>query len=354
MKTVGVGASGPSRLAAAVLAAAALIGCGDEPSASVDDVAVDAGVAAPGLDSVEVSGGGTLGDIDGALPQGFEECVQEWFQELASQQGAMTDQDDDVIAFEHRSDFVEVPGGGIVGEVSIFGELTEEVPQEVDECLQEWALQVSQEDATEQEGTTEWEYSSPPDIYPEVDPVAVALGFTTNDEARALYSLAASARAEVQSAEALHPELRDLLNGTIAGSDVPDEARASVNDSAFRVVAAARALELAVEALYEGLSTTEESLALLNEWRRCMADSGHIYDHPFQMETELMERRSLTDDIPDLLEARDQCLAAVDYAGSSDRAVLQVIPEWKSEHSALLSEYREALDVYERGLRASE
>jgi hypothetical protein len=311
---------------------------------------------APVLDSVEVSGGGTVDDVDGALPDGVEECLQEWFQVLESQQAAMPDQDYDVqddggTVVEHRP-VVEV-AGGIVGEVSAFGDFTGEVPQDVYECMQEWAFQVSQNGAVEQEGATEREYSSPSDIDPEVDPVAVALGLTSKDEVHALYSLEVGAEDAVQAAVALHPELIDLLNGTIAGSDVSDEARAAVDDSAFRVVAAHSALEPAVEALYEGLSKTEEAFALLNEWRRCMARSGYDYDSPAEIETALTGRSRNIDSIPDLLAARDQCLAEVDYAGASDRAVLQVMPEWKSEHAALLTEYREALESYERGLPES-
>ena len=268
-------------------------------------------------------------------PQEHDTPSQEFQEGFAEFQG------DDVVA--SGPDPVEFPSGGIVG--GIGGDIIA-VPQDVQ-------AQASQEGTSEQEGAAEWEYNSTIDL-PEVDPVAVALGFTTKDEARALYSLVASARAVVQSAVAVHPELRDLLNGTIAGSDVSDEARASVDDSAFRVVAARRALDPAVEALYDDLSKTEEARALLNEWRRCMARSGYIYDSPVEIETALTERRWTIDSVPDLLEARDQCLAAVDSAADSDRAVLQVVPEWKSEYSELLSEYREALDVYESGLRASE
>jgi hypothetical protein len=257
------------------------------------------------------------------------------------QESAAESQGEDVVA--SGPDPVEFDGGGIV--CCLGGDIIA-----VPEDLQALTLQ---EGTGQQEGATEWTYSSTMD-FPEVDPVAVALGFTTEDGVHALYSLVASSTAQVQSAAALHPELRDLLYGTIAASDVSEEARALVDDSAFRVLAARRDLDPAVEALYEGLSKTEETRVMLNKWRRCMARKGYDYESPEEVETALVERRWTIDSIPALLEARDQCLVEVDYAADSDRAVLEVIPDWKSEYSVLLSEYREALDQYEKSLLASE
>lgn len=277
---------------------------------------------------------------------------------------------------------VEVPGGGVVGTASHEGDFVfmpldlwtlasqelaaQEIEVPSDAIVYQgddfvlvtrdaWALWAfSQEGAIggEQNITTE-SYSSPPDTESEIDPVAVALGLT-KDETHALYSLHASARANVQSALAEHPELLDLLNGTTTGADISDEARASVDGLALRVIATGNALEMAVEELWNDLSRTDEASAFVEEWSRCMADRGYIYDSPIQIETDLRERRHAIDSVADLLESRDRCYGAGGYTAASNRLVLPLIPEWQSEHSALLSAYREALDLYESSLQANE
>ncbi len=77
-----------------------------------------------------------------------------------------------------------------------------------------------------------------------------------------------------------------------------------------------------------------------------MESHGYTYDDPAQIEVGITElnRTQNFNDIPGLLESRDECLAAVESA--TERLVLQFVPSWKTEHSALLSTYGNALKLH--------
>jgi hypothetical protein len=180
----------------------------------------------------------------------------------------------------------------------------------------------------------------------ELDPIIVAMGITTHDTTLGVHRRQADAENQVWAAAADHPELKGFIAGTTALEDLADQATAAVDDSALSVIAARQALEPAVETLYDKLRQTEQARTIGNQWRQCMASDGYTYDDPVQVEariTELNRTRNFNS-IPRLLESRDRCLAAVESA--TERLVLQLLPDWKTENSTLLSAYDKALESH--------
>lgn len=179
----------------------------------------------------------------------------------------------------------------------------------------------------------------------ELDPIAVALGVTTSAEARAFYARQASAEQSLLAAAGKHPELRELSDGTRTVDDLPSDARTAVDDSALQMVVAYNALESAADGLYDDLSKTDKALVLSDQWSRCMKRSGFNYQSPVEVETDI-ERHSryqTFDNLSDLLDSRDKCLAEVETA--TERLALELLPEWKNEHASLISAYKDALDL---------
>lgn len=172
----------------------------------------------------------------------------------------------------------------------------------------------------------------------ELDPIAVALGVTTEAEAAAFYTRQAAAMNGLPYTANEQPGLPVEIPG---GNEFSDDVASDNADSTPQIMTTYTALESAVDELYDDLSRTPGARTIANQWRQCMRRDGFNYQSPVEIETDIDRRQ--TDNLPKLLKARDKCLAEVETA--TERLVLELLPEWKRDNANLLSTYSNALNL---------
>ena len=171
----------------------------------------------------------------------------------------------------------------------------------------------------------------------DLDPIAVALAVTTAKEAAAFYARQTAVMDNISSTTQENPGTTIDAPG---GNVLSDDAGGIITDSTSQIASTYTALESAVDELYDSLSRTPGAQTIANQWSRCMSRDGFNYQSPVEIESDI--DRGQTDNLTKLLESRDKCLAEIETA--TERLVLELLPDWKREHTALLSSYNNALN----------
>ncbi len=175
------------------------------------------------------------------------------------------------------------------------------------------------------------------------DPRIAALGAVSQAEVAALSSSHAELLNTVHDLAKSDKSFTAFAYGNATRESLERNSPARSRPELLDFIEIQKALDVAVEELYDRASKADLALELQGSWRRCMRKRGHDFDSPADIETAITDGSLTPERTHIAIHDRDKCTVGLE-TDFEYFLLTELIPDWSDANSDLLDRYRQILD----------